>query len=275
MFRYFVGALAALSIFGSTLCFAAATATPQLVQALMSKSGVTKQVEQMPLLVMYGIDQAFLHSQPSLSPDMYVKLKHAAVSSFRAAPILVKIQQNIENKFNKYDIEAILQWLTSPLGEKITKLEESASSPSAYESMQSMKEELLKDTGRVKKMRKLDAAIKATESSVDMAMNTQIAIASSMATALNPDDPTLNDKIVKSSMAGRKQLESDVRDKTLVSLLYTYRTLKDGEIDKYIDFASSDLGRRYQEVITDGMNSGFISASRDFGKLFVQTLRDN
>ncbi len=273
MFRYIIGALAAISIFSSTLCSAAVKATPQMTQALMAKSGVNKQVEQIPMLMLYGMNEAIQQSQQPIPPDVFENLKQAVLASFRADSMLEKIQQNIEKNLNTYDVEAILQWLTSPLGEKITKLEVAASTSSAYETITSMKDELLKDTARVKKIRKLDAAIKATESSVDLALNTQIAVASSMAAAFAPDDPALFDQIVKSTEAGRKQLETVVKEQTLVSLLYTYRTLKDDEIDKYIDFASSDLGRRYQAVMNDGLNSGVLSASREVGKSFGQTLR--
>jgi hypothetical protein len=273
MFRYIIGGLAAISIFSSTLCTAAVKVTPQLTQELMLKSGVKKQVEQLPALVLYGMDQAIQNSQQSLPPGIYENLKLAVLSSFRAGPILNKVQLNIENNLNKYDVEAILQWLKSPLGEKITKLEESAATPSAYEAMESMKEKLLQDTARVKRTRKLDEAIKGSESLLSLAVNTQKAIATSIASELAPDDPGLFEQIVEGTMAGRKQLESVIKDNTLVSLLSTYRALKDDEIDKYIDFASSDLGRRYHKTIIDGINSGFLSASRNVGKLFVQALR--
>jgi hypothetical protein len=239
---------------------------------LMVKSGVKKQVEQLPKLVLYGMDQALQHSQQSLPPDIHANLKLAVLASFRAGPVLNKIQLNIENNLNKNEVEAILQWLKSPLGEKITKLEESAATPSAYESMESMKEKLLQDSARVKKIRKLDEAIKGTESLLYLAVNAQKAITASMAAELAPDDPGMFEQIVEDTVGGRKQLESVIRDNTLVSLLYTYRALKDDEIDKYIDFASSDLGRKYHKTIIDGINSGFLSASRDAGKLFVQAL---
>ena len=273
MLRYIIGGLAAISIFSSTLCSAAVKVTPQLTQELMLKSGVKKQVEQLPKLVLYGMDQALQNSQQSLPPDIHANLKLAVLSSFRAGPILNKIQLNIENNLNKNEVEAILQWLKSPLGEKITKLEESAATPSAYEAMEAMKEKLLQDSARVKKIRKLDEAIKGTESLLYLAASTQKAITTSMAAELAPDDPDMFEQIVEDTMGGRKQLESAIKDNTLVSLLSTYRALKDEEIDKYIDFASSDLGRKYHKTIIDGINSGFLSASRDVGKLFVQALR--
>ena len=125
---------------------------------------------------------------------------------------------------------------------------------------------------RIGPARKLDEAIKGTESLLYLAVNAQKAITTSMAEELAPDDPGMFEQIVEDTVGGRKQLESVIKDSTLVSFLYTYRALKDDEIDKYIDFASSALGRKYHKAIIDGINSGFLSASRDAGKLFVQAL---
>lgn len=273
MFRYFIAGLVAVSMFSSTLCSAAVKATPQLTQALMDKSGITRQVEQLPMVVLLGMEQTIQQSQQPIPPEVLENMKQAVLSSFRADTILKKIQQHIDKNLSKYDVDAILHWLTSPLGERITVLEVAASTTSAYETMESMKEELLQDAARVKKIRKLDAALKASETSVDLALNTQIAVASSMAAVLAPNDPSVSDQIVKAAKAGRPQMAAAMKEKTLVSLLYTYRTLKDGEIDEYIDFLTSDLGRRYQQVMTDGVNNGVVSASREMGKTFAQTLR--
>ena len=272
MIRYVIWCVAAITISSSTFCSAAVKAMPPTSQLLMTKSGVNKQVEQLPSMMLYSLDQAYEESKSPLPPGAYEKLKEAVASSFSADSILASIEQKIDDGLNKYDIEAILQWLESPLGVEITKLEESASSASAYESMKLMKEGLLKDAARVEKIKKLDAAIKGTESSLDLAINTQIAVASAMAAVLAPEDPTVLDQIIKGSMAGRKQMESSVKDMTLVSFLYTYRTLKDDEIDRYTKFLSSDLGRRYVEVMKDGLDTGLLRASRDLGKSFAQTL---
>ena len=137
MFRYVIGGLVAISIFSSTFCSAALKATPQMTQALMIKSGIKKQVEQIPSFVLYGMDQAYRESQPPLPAEVYGELRQAVELSFRADSILKKCQENIETRLNKYDVEAILQWVESPLGVKIIKLEEAGSSIGAYQAMES------------------------------------------------------------------------------------------------------------------------------------------
>ncbi len=273
MLRYVIGGLAALSIFSATICSAAVKATPQMIQELMVKSGIARQVEQLPTMMVYGFDQALRQSAQPLPADVVNNLKQAATASYRAEPILVEVRQNIDRKLSKYDVEAVLRWLSSPLGEKITALEVAATTPSAYEAMEAAKSELLKDAARVAKMQRLDRAIRATESDVDLQLNTQIAIASSLAAAFSPGDPTVLDDISRAAQADRKELEAEQKEKTLVSLLYTYRTLKDEEIDRYIDFAISDVGSRFQDAVMEGLSSGIVNASRELGQALARTLQ--
>lgn len=273
MSRYVTGGLAAILIFSSTICFGAVQATPQMIQDLMVKSGIKEQVEQLPKLVVYGIDQAIKQSSRPIPADVAAKLKQAAASSFRADAILDNVRQSIDKNLSRYDIEAILHWLTSPAGDKITRLEVAATSPGAYESKNSMKEELLKDTARVKRIRRLDAAVRVTEASVDLMMNIQIAVASSLAAAVAPGDLTLVDQFAKAVQSERNEMVSVMKEETVVSMLSTYRTLKDDEIESYIDFATSEIGSRYHDVVKEGFDRGIVNAYRELSKTLVQTLR--
>jgi hypothetical protein len=273
MTRFWIGCLAVTALFSSTVCSAALRATPQLTQELMAKSGLNKQVANIPKLVLYGLDGARRQTEQPLNLEVYENLKSAILSSFRPDEILKTISQHVDSDLNKYDIEAILQWLDSPLGRKITALEESTSTPEAYLSMMSRKDELLKNTARVEKMKALDAAIKETEFNLDLQINMQIAIASSIAAALVPDNNMVFERISAAAEAGRSKMEPHVREETLVSQLYTYQTLTDAEIDRLIAFSSSDLGQIYYDATSQGFKIGFMNASRKLGKALMQIYR--
>jgi hypothetical protein len=273
MRRYVFLVVAFLSLVLSITSFAMQTPTPQQTQSLIKSSGVKVQVGQIAALVQYGIDEAMQDAGLPVPPQVDAALRQAVASSFNATIFLNEVQRSIENGLSRQDVEAVLQWLDSPVGKRITRLEEAGSSPAALAEMESMKVQLLKDADRVKLIKRFDAAIKGSEYSADLMMNVQVAMATSMAAILAPDDPTVHEQIFAAVSANRSQIELEARDKTLQSFLYTYRSLNEEELNRYIDFISSGVGVRYHEVMKQGMNSGFLSASRSVGKTLAQTLR--
>jgi hypothetical protein len=234
---------------------------------------VKVQVGQIAAMVQYGIDEAVQDAGLPLPPGVDTALRQAVASSFNATLFVDEVGKSIGSGLSRYDVESVLKWLDSSLGKRITRLEEAGSTPAALAEMEALKVQLLKDADRVRLMRRFDVAIKGSEYSADLMMNVQVAMASSMAAVLAPDDPAVHEQILAAVSANRSQVELEARDKTLQSFLYIYRTLSEDELNRYIDFISSPVGTRYHEVMKEGMNRGFLRASRSVGKALAQTFR--
>jgi hypothetical protein len=63
------------------------------------------------------------------------------------------------------------------------------------------------------------------------------------------------------------------KSETLVSLLYTYRSLTEAEIQQYIEFATSPAGAKYQKVSTAAFNQALFDASIKWGKSIGEALK--
>jgi len=239
------------------------------IQALMSKSGLNKQLEQLAPMVQVGMAQQNQQSE-ALPPETMSELSGLAAIAFDAATLKEKVQKHIQAKLAETDIQAALAWLRSPLGEKITKLEEDASTPAAYAEMQNMADKLGGNAGRVALAKKLDSAVKATETGVAVALNTQIALIAAMTSRMSPENRPTMDNIEKELSKSRGQIQSAVEQSALLSILYTYRSLSDAEINKYIDFANSDSGKKYHTVTAEGVTAAVTSAAHVMGSLIAQ-----
>jgi len=168
----------------------------QLIQTLMRKSGLDKQLEQIPAMVQAEVEQT--QQQQKVFPQSELpNIKRLVAVAFDSKALNNAVRAHIQTNMTGKDIEAALIWLNSPLGEKITGLEEAASTPQAMAEMQSMAGGLAGNKARVEKLKRLDNAVQAIESNVRMALNMQVAMTIAMTATMTPDQQPSIDLIIQ------------------------------------------------------------------------------
>ncbi len=253
------------------LCMAAGKkADPRSIDTLMIKSGLNKQLAQIAPMVQAGMTQQN-QGPNALPPKDLDELNDLTARAFDAKALTENVRKHIQANLSETDVQAALSWLGSPLGEKITKLEEDASTPEAYAEMQKMAEKLTGNAGRVELAKKLDRAVKATEMGVAVALNTQTAMIAALTSGIAPEKRPTMEGIEKEVLKSKGRIQSAVEQSTLLTFLYTYKSLSDAEIGKYIDFANSDSGKKYHAVTAEGVSAAMTDAARDLGKLIAQS----
>jgi hypothetical protein len=241
------------------------------VQELYVKSGLKKQLEQLPFIIQAAFEQA------GQEDDSVRKLPNNIISTIKAsvqeafAPAILKeaLLPELREKLTAQDIKKVLNWLDSPLGKKCTQLEEAASTPEALAEMEKYADRMQNSpptAQRLNILRKLDSAIKATKSNVEMAINTQVAVALAILTTFPLEQQGSPEDILREVGKNRPNLEAAVREQVLISLLYTYKSLTDNEIQQYIEFATSPIGSKYHSVATAALNKAFLGGSIRWGK---------
>ncbi len=270
MVKTFKVMLMAVLVLNAGLCMAAGKkADPRSIETLMIKSGLNKQLEQVAPMVQEGMAQQN-QAANRLSPEDLNKLSGVSAKAFDAKALKEKVQKHLQANLSETDVQAALSWLRSPLGEKITKLEEDASTPAAYAEMQKMADKLAGNAGRVELAKKLDRAVKATETGVALALNTQTAMIAALTSGVEPEKRPAMKEIEKQVLMNKEQVRSAVEQSTLLSFLYAYRGLSDAEIGKYIDFANSASGKKYHAATSEGVSAAVTDAARVMGELIAK-----
>ena len=261
-----VGVVVSLILCGD-VCFADDHKSDQLVQTLMQKSGMKKQIEQMPQLLQAELDQQQAEAK-GIPQEEFNRFSGIARSAFNPKMIHAAVQTYIKLNLSENDMKEVLEWLDSPLGTKITKMEENASTAEAYKEMQAIGAKLLyenKDSARMNKIIKLDKATGATQSTVNTVMNIQLAMMTAMSAAMEADKrPSFEDvqDLVKNI---QPQIQAAMSQVVQMQFLYTYRELTDNEIDRYTQFAESKSGQRYHNVSIMAINEALVHAARNIG----------
>lgn len=240
-------------------------------ETLYKKSGLKNQVHHLPAIVQQGFDYAVANNNMlQRLPENTRDKIHGQISRLFTARDMGRIVLNeIEAGLTEDDIAEVLEWLESPIGRKITKMEEAAGRPEAIEKMQSYINELEKSPPleeRLMLLKKLDEVVGATDTSVTVNINTQFAVATAMISAFKPGSEPRLSAIRKQLETQRPAIRTAMRPQILSSFLYTYMDLTDEEIQAYIDFATTKTGQKYHAVIIDGVEKALVACSTEWGR---------
>ena len=123
-------------------------------------------------------------------------------------------------------------------------MEESASTPEKMIEMQQYAMQIQESPPqqeRLELIQKLDSATKGTDAGVEVAMNTQMAVAIAIVASLPREQQPTYDQIVSMVEKNRPQMENLIQAQTTVFSLFAYEKASNAEIAQYLSFASSSL----------------------------------
>ena len=247
------------------------------IQSLYVKSGIDKQVRQLPLLIRASVVQAL--EQDDRIKELPRHTKSAIIGSvqqgFSPERIKKTIIKEVKASMTVKDLDTVLKWLNSPFGKKLTRLEEAASTPETLSEIKKFAARLKQAPPAAKRLdilRRLDAAVKATETNVEIAMNTQLAVALAVVKSLPREQQGSFKDIAAQLKKNRPQIEAVMKSQTLVFALYTYQSLTDKELESYIRFATSPAGVKYHEATISGFKKALLDGSLKWGESIADIL---
>lgn len=245
------------TIFISLFCSSVLASSKETnLDRLLILSGITKQVGEFPGLVKTGIMQGV--QQGGTIPEDEVSLMlSSADKTILPSVVLDEIRMSLEKSLSGDDIETLLEWYESDIGQRITAAEEKASTPAAYQRMINSAQQLLANTDRVKVAKRLDELLGATDITMKMQKYSGIAVYSAIMTAMAPDQE-LNLDAYESQMAEvEPQMRENIRQLVIISFVYSYQDIDDDNLSIYEDFLNRSLTRKFNDSAIKGLSRGF------------------
>ena len=252
----------------------------ELIQSLYLKSGMDKQIKQLPLLIQANIEQALekddrINQLPRHTKSAISGSVHEAFATERLKKIIIK---EMKESMTIKDLNKTLKWLDSPLGKKCTRLEEAASTPETLSEIQKFAAQLQQAppaANRLDILRRLDAAVKATETNVEITMNAQLAVAFAVVKSLPREQQGPLEDIAAQLEKNRPQIEAMMKSQTLLFALYTYQDLTNAELEKYIQFATSPAGNKYHVATISGFKKALLDGSLKWSESIANILNQS
>ena len=226
----------------------------EMVAKIMDLSGLDVQVP--------GIADALSNQSSAMLaklPDtIRTEMSNLITISFDGDTMLNIVKKEVSKSVSTDEAKEMLKWYGTDLGIEITKLEENDVDQEERKLMYEQKDELLDNHLRASLCEELDKASHITESSLEL----QISLMKAMLKMSGQD--IKNPKVQKYIEDNKKQLEENIKKRTTLSLLYTYKDLDDEEIEKYIDFLNEGTTQGFIKAVNKGITTAIMDGTEKF-----------
>lgn len=216
---------------------------------LLERSGLRVQLESLSA----GVRVQFLRGGRLTAEDR-LTIDRIVSARFAAETLYARIRLEFERSLDGAKLAKALEWYDSPLGRRITGLELAALVSSGVPDANLDAEGT--SLRRVALLERLDAGGAASETTVDITM----AILRSPTRAFQPVLPALarlsSSQLESELTRARNRALEQIRRACMRTMLFAYRELSDGELDRYVQFVESEAGHWHMSV----MNSTLLTA---------------
>ena len=194
----------------------------------------------------------FRPARGQVSAAAQATLERVVARTFNQEAILHGVREEFARGLDRARLERKLAWLRSPLGHRIAALEMATAEPDHDRGMAEFAL-TLKTSPPSERRRELIERLDWVSGAGDVSADVAAALASSVTRAVALNTPS-------DRRASRRQIESQaeelranaagpMRKAAAISMLYTYRALSDEELERYVEFESSEAGRWYNALL--------------------------
>jgi hypothetical protein len=246
----------------------AALAQERRTGELLVMSGLHKQLEQVETMMKLGIDEAQSKAvaqglKTAMGATELSRVKAAVSTAFGADVLRQACREAFTERLSAAEEEQVLAWLSTGLGRQVTHLEEREDYTSAAEvAKRDAAAKLL--AGSLPASRLATASL-AGEAAASLVINTTVGTTYGVAAATPPLDTTMVDALRKRMEAQRPQMAAYLHQLAVQQYAYTYRSLMNDELERYVAFAESPYGRRYHEATIHALGHAFARGSMQLG----------
>jgi len=279
---WFVPAIALVFAVGwAAVGLAAEAKSPDRLPELIKLVGLDSAFDYVAPAVKAGVKQAPAKSSGNAAywEKVFAGLGPAADVAFAPETLQREFLLAMDGKLNKADLDIIFAFYKSPLGARMTALENARNTADASAQMKEkagqLLEELKNKPERAEVLKLIETSLRLMEISTDMAFNLARAAAIGMAaadektTALPPDAIGVIDSALQKM---RPAMTAQIRDQTLPSLAYTYREASISELRQYLAFLTSPAGKRLYGALVPAMNKTLVKTGGEFGHALMREL---
>jgi hypothetical protein len=244
---------------------------PSVAEDLMRKSGLWKQLESVGPQLSAGWMAAPNQPGVTFTDEQRTRTARSAEQAFSASALQKIALGVIASDTPSANVAQLMGWYTSPLGQRLSKLEEVASAETDVAATMAKGNSKLKaiSTDRRELLEKFLVAIRGAEAITDLMLNMSTAIAYGAAVAAEPNTTIPLAELRRTMMSQRPEMLKAMHSMFLVIAAATYESVSDDELQQYTVFLASPVGRNFQDVSLVATDRAVVLAATAWGQAIM------
>lgn len=259
--------MAAAAAFGDT----PAPETTQ-VDRLMERSGMTQTLRQIRPSVLSGMGTG----QADLPQNITRAMVLSAEQAFQAERMIGEVRAFLAAHLSPQELDDVLQWLDTPLGQRTTALENAASSPEGQARMIEYARRLKQQPPSRERLALCNRLNQITHASELMHQLFEAAMLAGAAgvNAAQPAERQLPPETMRRLLEREFATElAQIEPSVTLTLLFTYAPLSDAELRQYLAFLEVPPGSRYIEASSSALRQVVIDSLGRFMQYLPAAIR--
>jgi hypothetical protein len=245
-----------------------------VIAQIVAASSMDEFLEQLPAMAAMGFDQ---QPAPPVDREAFDKFRTAVLQPLDPAKTKPALVRFIEKRYDAQRYAEVVALLNTPLSKKMTALELQASTPEAQQEMMQFANSMLSQPSpqRLALVERLDKAQQATESMVEMQIMMSSAMMKNMNRIVPADKKMAYDEIEQMLAQMREQSLPQARQFSQLTMVYTYRSVADSELEEYVRLVESDTGQYLTALLRDTFLNLFDNISVEVADHVGQNFKAN
>ncbi len=246
-----------------------------IAEDLMRKSGLWKQLESVGPQLSAGWMAAPNPPGVTFTDEQRTRTARSAEQAFSASALRKIALGVIASDTPSANVAPLMGWYTSPLGQRLSKLEELASAETdVVGTMAKGNAKLIAISAhRRELLEKFLVAIRGAEAMTDLMLNMSTAIAYGVTVAAGPNTTIPLAELRRTMMSQRPEMLKAMRAAFLAFAATTYESVSDDELKQYTAFLASPVGKNFQDVSLVGTDRAVVLAATAWGKVIVDSAK--
>ncbi len=209
------------------------------------------------------------------------KTRRSAAVSLRKSlgkdSLLPAMRQALLEEVSEQKLKEIVDFYSSPLGRKVGKLSGNSLSPDTIQGI--MENRYIVSTlsrERLVLVKRIAAAEEAVENNFKLLQSFMRGLVRGY-TERSPDEQPLNEDLVKKLQAAYLETrisDDHAREIALVAVAYTFRSLKDDELRRFVELCESDAAVTFRKALQKGLSTAVFETALALGKILASIRRD-
>jgi len=219
--------------------------------------------------------QALTRSRRQLTDEQFAVAEKIVRREFGEEKLEHRILTRLADASQNEHLEAVLDWLRSPLGERVSNAWVAASDPATLSAMKSFVEE---KNANPPSRRRVELIERFNESALtsEISSNTLLLAAlgaAVMVDAIRPADQRIGPEELRASTDARQQLVIPIfNEMSSIVYLLVFRDFSDEELEAVVQFAESDDGRWYYQTTASALVESLLETANGIGETYVAAL---
>ena len=257
-------------LFVSSITFALEE-VPSDTAKLYVKSGLKKQVDSFSSIIIVQL-QAEIKKSPNKKPykeNDIKKLVKTIRDVFESPDLKKQSLAVLAQELTPDETKKLLDWFASPIGKKVAWYEDNIATRAGYLNMHEYEKGLDKNPPTQdyqNRITKLTRNMQVIETAIDMALVNEVVVNSAMASLQPNFSIEILEGITKQTERNKPNLKQQVSEYMKLPMLFTYSYLSRKELNTYLEFTSTALGKKYFLTMIKALNAVFKKAGIEYNQ---------